>query len=174
MSVTNCILNSGISLGCKDNLGGIKEAYIATFIGDEIYSIDAAGMITSLTNTQTFYKFEQRNEQGEFTQQGNHSTENGSNFWDQIVSLIFSKNSVDDRNVLKLLAQSALLVIVRDQNNSLWVVGKENGADLTASTVSAGKAYGDLNGTTISITGKEKYPANLIDEAAFAVLPGIA
>ena len=167
----SCILDNGISLGCKDSLGGIKEAYIASFNGNEAYTLDADGIITAMTGTEDFFTFEQRNEQGEFVQTGNHSVENGTNFWEQVVSLIFTKNDATDRNTLKVLAQSTLLVIVKDQNDAYWLVGKTNGADLTASSQSAGKAYGDLNGTTISITGKEAEPAFIVSDAAFATLP---
>lgn len=172
MSITNCILDNGIALGCKDSLGGIKEAYIATFNGSEAYTIDVTtDVITDISGTEDFFTFEQRNEQGEFTQTGNHSVENGSNFWEQVVSLIFTKNDAEKRNILKVLAQAPLLVIVKDQNNKYWVVGETNAADLTASTASVGKAYGDLNGTTITITGKEPYPAREISEAGFNLLP---
>jgi len=171
MSITNCILDNGISLGCKDSLGGIKEAYIATFNGNEVYTIDTDDVITDITGTEDFFTFEQRNEQGEFTQTGNHSVENGSNFWEQVVNLIFTKNDAEKRNILKVLAQAPLLVIVKDQNNTYWVVGETNAADLTASSASVGKAYGDLNGTTISITGKEPYPAREITQLGFNNLP---
>jgi len=106
-----------------------------------------------------------------YVQTGNHSVENGTNFWEQAVSLIFTKNDSALRNSLKLLAQSTLLVIVKDQNGKYWVVGEQNGADLTASTQSAGKAYGDLNGSTVTITGKEPCPAREISQAAFDSLP---
>jgi len=170
MSITNCILDNGISLGCKDSLGGIKEAYIATFNGNEVYTIDTDDVITDITGTEDFFTFEQRNEQGEFVQTGNHSVENGTNFWTQTVSLIFTKSDAEDRNTLMLLAQSTLMVIVLDQNGKYWVVGEGNGADLVASTQSAGKAYGDLNGTTVTIEGKESSPAREMDAATFATL----
>jgi hypothetical protein len=167
----SCILNNGIALGCKDSLGGIKQAYIASFTGLEVYTLDADGVIDSMGNTETFYKFEQRNEQGSFVQNGNHSVENGSNFWEQVVELIFTKSDSHDRNVLKLLAQSTLLVIVKDQNDTYWLLGKTNGADLTSSTQGSGKAYGDLNGTTVGITAKEAEPAFIVDATTFGNLP---
>ena len=83
---------------------------------------------------------------------------------------IFTKNEAADRNTLKVLAQSTLLIIVKDQNDKYWVVGESNGADLTASTQSAGKAYGDLNGTTVSFTAKESSPAREMDASTFASL----
>ena len=167
----SCILDSGIALGCKDSLGGVKEAYIASFNGAEVFTYDANDVITGATGTNNFYTFEQRNEQAEFVQTGQHSVENGTNFWEQVVSLIFTKADAADRNVLKVLAQSTVLIIVLDQNGNYWMVGETNGADLTASTIGAGKAYGDLNGTTVTFTGKEPAPARLVDSALIATLP---
>ena len=166
----SCILANGIALGCKDSLGGIKEVYIGSTNSTTVFTYDADDVIDSATGAPNFFTFEQRNEQGEFVQTGQHSVENGTNFWEQSVSLIFTKNDAEDRNTLMLLAQSTLMIIVLDQNGKYWVVGQENGADLTASTQSAGKAYGDLNGTTVSFMGKESSPAREMDAATFATL----
>lgn len=162
-----CILDSGIALGCKDSLGGIKEAYISTFSSATTYTYDADDIIDTVTAGGDFFTFAQRNEQGEFTQTGNHSVENGSNFWSQMVNLIFDKNDADNRNVLKLLAQSTLLIIVKDQNDVYWTIGEGNGADLVSSTIGSGKAYGDLSGSTVSFEGKEKFPARQMSQTAF-------
>ena len=166
----SCILANGIALGCKDSLGGIKEVYIGSTNATTVFTYDADDVITGATAAPNFFTFEQRNEQGEFVQTGQHSVENGTNFWEQSVSLIFTKNDAEDRNTLMLLAQSTLMIIVLDQNGKYWVVGESNGADLTASTQSAGKAYGDLNGTTVSFMGKESSPAREMDAATFATL----
>ena len=166
----SCILANGIALGCKDSLGGIKEVYIGSTNSTTVFTYDADDVIDSATAAPNFFTFEQRNEQGEFVQTGQHSVENGTNFWEQSVSLIFTKNDAEDRNTLMLLAQSTLMIIVLDQNGKYWVVGESNGADLTASTQSAGKAYGDLNGTTVSFMGKESAPAREMDATTFATL----
>lgn len=166
----SCILANGIALGCKDSLGGIKEVYIGSTNATTVFTYDVNDVIDSATAAPNFFTFEQRNEQGEFVQTGQHSVENGTNFWEQSVSLIFTKNDAEDRNTLMLLAQSTLMIIVLDQNGKYWVVGESNGADLTASTQSAGKAYGDLNGTTVSFMGKESSPAREMDAATFATL----
>tara|TARA_R110002050_G_scaffold168895_1_gene300404 strand:+ start:7 stop:522 length:516 start_codon:yes stop_codon:yes gene_type:complete len=167
----SCILNNGMALGCKDSLGGIKEVYIASTTTPVIFVEGANGTIDSITSSSPdFYTFEQRNEQGEFVQTGNHSVENGTNYWDQSVSLVFTKNEAADRNTLLLLAQAKLLIIVLDQNGKYWLVGEKNGADLVSSTQSAGKAYGDLNGTTVSFLAKEPTPAREMEALTFATL----
>ena len=165
-----CILSNGIALGCKDSLGGIKEVYIGSTNATTVFTYDVDDVIDTALLAPNFFTFEQRNEQGEFVQTGNHSVENGTNFWTQSVSLIFTKSDAEDRNTLMLLAQATLMVIVLDQNGKYWVVGESNGADLVSSTQSAGKAYGDLNGTTVSIEGKESSPAREMDATTFATL----
>jgi hypothetical protein len=164
----SCILNSGFQIGCADQIGGIKSIYIASFTGSTSYTYDADNVITGITGTNNYYTFEQRNETAEFIETGNHSVENGTNFWTQTVSLVFSKNDTASRNTLKLLAQSELSIIVLDQNGNYWNVAQENGANLTSSTVGAGKAYGDLSGSNLTLEGKEACPARQISAAAFA------
>lgn len=162
-----CLLTAGYSLGCKDNTGGIQKAYIGNFSAATTYQVDSNGLITGATLPGTYFTFEQRNENAEFNDEGQHSIENGTNFWVQTVNLIFHKNESVIRNTLLLLAKSSLSVIVLDQNGKYWLIGKQNGAELVGSTSSIGKAYGDLNGVTVSIEGREPEPASEMNQATF-------
>lgn len=166
----SCVINTGYSLGCKDNTGGIRKAFIGNFSSDTTYTYDANNIVTGVTSGATYYTFEQRQENGDFSQEGNHSPENGTNFWAQNLTLIFQKNEATLRDTLLLLAKSSLTIIVQDQNNKYWLLGKNNACELTASTSGFGKAYGDLNGVTVTLTGKEPEPANEMSSAAFASL----
>jgi hypothetical protein len=56
-------------------------------------------------------------------------------------------------------------VIVEDYNKNLFVMGLENGADVSAGTIVTGAAMGDLSGYTLTLTGMEKVPANFIEKA---------
>lgn len=169
--MANCLINSGYALGCRDNIGGIQEAFIASFSGATTYTLDADNIITGITSTQTFYTYEQPKETGEFINgEGQISRENGTVFYVQTVNLTFHKNEADLRNSLILLAQAQLLVIVLDQNGRYWLVGKQNGADLITSSMTSGKAYGDMNGATVSIEGREPLPAFEVSATAFATL----
>lgn len=170
---TNCLLTGGYDLGCKDNTGGIQKVYIRNF-SDEVYTYDTDGSILTVLDAATglvaptYYTFEQRNENAEFTQEGQHSVENGTNFWIQTINLIFHKNEADLRNTLLVLAKSSLDIVVLDQNGTYWQIGKQNGAELVSSTSNMGKAYGDMNGSTVGIEGREPEPADVVSAAAFA------
>src|SRR3972149_321103 len=152
----SCIFTTGYSLGCKDNLGGVQKFYIGNF--------------SAVTSVSTFYTFEQRNEVGEYKEDGAHSVENGTNYWTQIASLTLYKNQASVRDLLLVLSQSRLQVLVLDQNGKYFMMAEQNGADLTASSIGLGKAYGDLNGSTFSITAKEPSPAREVSSTYVATL----
>jgi hypothetical protein len=160
-----CLLNTGYTLGCRDSIGGISLAYIGNFDADQLYTIDANNNITGVTgSTVSYYTFEQEMETGSFAQEGAYSTENGTVFFTQNLSLVFHKNDAALRNQLLILSQANLSVIVKDQRNEYWLVGKQNGVRVTAGAMNTGKAFGDLNGVTITLTGKEPEPAFRIDD----------
>jgi hypothetical protein len=169
--MSNCVINSGYALGCRDNTGGIQKALVNSFSADTVtWSTDAAGVITGQTGAGTYYTFQQRNETGSFNQTGQHSPENGTNFWEQNVELVFHKYEASSRNLLYSLALNELSVIVQDQNGKYFLVGQQNGANLIASEAGSGKAYGDMNGSTVTIQGKEPIPAREISPALIATL----
>jgi hypothetical protein len=161
-----CLLNSGYALGCRDSIGGIQIAYIGNFNSDQLYTLDANNDIIGLTGsgTSSYYTFEQEMETGEFNQEGAFSTENGTVFFTQNLTLIFHKNDATLRNLLLVLSQANMSVIVKDQRGEYWLLGFQNGVRVTAGAMNTGKAFGDLNGVTLTLTGKEPSPAHRIDD----------
>jgi len=59
---------------------------------------------------------------------------------------------------------------VLDQNGQYYLVGEQNGANLTASNSNVGKAYGDMNGATVTFLAKEPKPAAQMSSTFFATL----
>ena len=57
-------------------------------------------------------------------------------------------------------------IIVEDYNKNVFVMGLENGADVSGGTIVTGAAMGDLSGYTLTFSGMEKVPANFIEKAA--------
>jgi hypothetical protein len=166
----DCLINEGYGFGCKDNAPGVKRAYIGNFTASTVYNYDSDGIITGGTSAPTFYEFLQRNETGEFFEEGVHSVENGTNSWNQTVNLVLHKNNAKMRSLLYTLAIGTLQVIVLDNNGKYWMVGEGNGADLTASNLNRGKVAGDLNGSTLTLLAKEVKPAREVSSAYFSTL----
>lgn len=154
----SCLIDSGYAIGCRDSIGGVKEVYIATFDPTAAFST-GAGEIASVVSTASYYKYEQFTEAASFAQTGNFSLENGTVFYDQVLTLMFHRQTTELRNKLVLLAQGRLSIIIKDQNGVYWLVGKENGAYATTADMQSGKAFGDMNGVTLTLQGKEREPA---------------
>ena len=151
-----CALSSGYALDCKDSSGGITEVY---FIEKANVSsvATASGVVTGLTKAsgKRFWKYELPKETGNFTNNPQVSTENGTLFFEQGLTIVINKLSAAVNTELKLLAQNVLIAVVKDNNNKFWMLGKERGVDMAASESGSGTAFGDRSGYTLNFTGKE-------------------
>ena len=174
----SCFISSGISLGCSDGVGGIKKIYIvgggasAAVTG---YTYNADGEITGATSTTgtTLYGFELKRNTSSLTQNVQKNFENGSIFFDQVLSVVFFKYDQDKRNELKILSQNdELQIIAIDQNGVQYLLGQENGMYLSGGNAASGTALSDGNKFTLEFMGQEPVPANVIDGALASVFTG--
>lgn len=161
------LLTGGIAKNCDNNLGGVTKVYITDF--ENVTGVTAAsGEISAFTmasGTQ-FYEFEFNKNTSSLAENAIVSLENGSLFYEQIVTLVIPRREVAKRNVLKLLMQKELAVIVKDQNGLYWYVGEANGANITELPSTSGTAKGDANAYTLTIRAEEPEQAQEVDEAA--------
>jgi len=161
----SCNISNGISLDCRDSQGGVLYAYIANGPVDSFTETD--GLISAITVggvAPTFFKFEFPKQTASFTETVNASTENGTVFYTQELSMVFNKMEAAKRNQLQLLAQNQeLLVVVKDGNGKFWSVGIERGAVLSAGTNTTGVEYGSRNGMELTLQGLEASPSYEVD-----------
>lgn len=162
----SCNITAGFSLDCRDSQGGIEYIYIANA---PLAGFTASnGVVTAITGLTAsgFYKFEVPKQTSSFTETITVSEENGTVFYDQQVSVVFTKLSAEKRNQIALLAKNRkLVVVVKDGNGAFWSVGIGRGAHLLSGTSATGTAYGDLNGYSLVIQGLEKDPAYAVSSA---------
>lgn len=172
--MSTCVLNEGWAIGCRDAAGGVQRVLIQNYDPAQSYTYDTNGQILTgvLTATAnvTFYEFHQRMEQASFVQKGNHSVANGTNFWEQTLTMVFQKYQYKLRDLVYMLALTELTVLIEDQNGTWILMGEQNGVNLTDSSGDFGKAYGDMNGSTVTFTGKEPKMATLATPAYIATL----
>lgn len=153
-----CTLNSGRKEPCKDVVGGITAVYFLDF--GTIGSVDTAtDQIDDFSADGTAYKYEVKGNSS-LTQNINSSRENGTTFFEQVLSLTLHKLSATDNKEVKLLAYGRPHIIVEDNNGDFYLMGREYGADVTGGTIVTGAAMGDLSGYTLTFTAMEKMPAN--------------
>ena len=159
-----CDLSLGRKEPCKDVVGGIRAVYFTDF-GDLGTVTETDDEITDLSGTFTAFKYEVKGNSS-FEQNITSSRENGTTFFEQTLNLTLHKLTKEDNKELKLMAYGRPHVIVEDYNKNLFVMGLENGADVSGGTIVTGAAMGDLSGYTLTLTGMEKLPANFLHKTS--------
>ena len=165
-----CELTAGFTLDCKDGVGGIKAIYLQQLVDFQTgVTVDGtSGEIDGLP-TASIYQFTLPKHTGSFTEEVASSVENGTIFYTQTVTATFFQLSAARRKQLEIIAKNRLVVFVLDNNNNIWMVGKVDGAEVTAMSTATGTAKGDLNGYTITFTAEEKNKAYRVE--SFASVP---
>lgn len=176
-----CSITSGIPLGCRNSIAGVKTIYLTNFenVTGYTYSstqtgIDANSVITGMTfttgSTKPFYTFDVRRETAQYTEAIQSNIQNGTLFYEGTLSMFFEKVQTYIRNRVMLIAQARTIAIVLDKNGQYWLIGKTAGLDLTSGSVDLGKAAADANGYTLSFISQE--PEEAI-EVSSALIPTI-
>ena len=173
----SCYISSGVQLGCSDGIGGIKKIYVVGGATGEVtgYTYDADGAITGATSTSgtTLYGFELKRNTSSLSQNVQKSFENGTIFFEQVLTAILFKYDQDKRNQLKILSQNDQIQIVAiDQNDVQYLLGQVNGMYLSGGSAATGTAFGDRNGFELIFTGQEQEPARVIEGALATVFSG--
>jgi len=180
--MSTCDITSGFTLGCRDNTGGIKNIYILSGSVDSVVGSGATGLITAISGSGTFYKFELTRQTGDLTETINGSTENGTVFYDQTVNASFHKMQSSTRNQIRLLSKNVAIKMIVETNNGstdsvgkFFYLGEANGLSLNAGQGQTGTAFGDANAYQLTFNGQEPDPASEISGSDLTtILSGIS
>jgi hypothetical protein len=166
-----CDVSAGRLLSCKDAIGGLLNVYFVNYQEVVEWSMDALTEIVASYVPATTppppngpladaWKYE-LHLGNDLTQNINASPENGTLYFEQVLSLTLKKLTANDNVQIRNLAAGRPYVLVEDQMGNVWLCGRINGMDVTGGTAVTGNDFGDLNGYTLTFTGKEQYLANL-------------
>jgi len=160
-----CNLTQGQLLSCS-SIGGVEVAYIGEW-DDTTLQFDSCGIITGITSGLTAYTFNMDAEHGGLTQTLNASRENGTVFFDSILTVKFIGFNCVRRKTLVELSRAPLFAIVKSVAGDYYALGVGGAASgrASAGTASIGTAYGDMNGTSIDLQFKSSNGAYLINSA---------
>lgn len=155
-----CLLSSGRALPCKTSAGGLKSVYFSDFgtLGDATI---VAGEITVLSGTPVWFKYDIKGSSSLETTITS-SRENGTTFYDQTLNLVLTVLDKATQEEVKLLAHSRPHIAVEDYNGNFFLLGLENGAELTGGSITSGAAMGDLSGTSLTFLAQEKAAAYFV------------
>jgi hypothetical protein len=182
-SITNCTLSEGLNLtGCtKNNSGGVSEVYFANYkavitggTGTEKFTYDSTtGEVTAIVTGGTaasYYLFDTVKETSALAEAVAVNVQNGTIAFNPTITLVMNKLDTQKRNLIHMLALGLLIAVVKDNNDTYWMVGFKKGLDVTAVDSNTGTAIGDRNGSTITLTGSEPLPMAKLSSAAVAQL----
>ena len=158
-----CILTKGRGLPCKSGVGGLKAIYFVDFGG--LGALTASGgEVSGFGGSPTLMKFDIKGNSTLDTTV-NSSRENGTTFYESslVMNLTFQEKQTSEE--IKLLAIARPQIIVADYNGNFFLLGENNGCELTTGTFSSGAAMGDMSGYSLTFTTSEQNPPLFVQKS---------
>ena len=170
-----CDITAGRIEQCKDSVSGLKAMYLINYedlnsdsptyvtygTGDNVDEITDWIPVDDTTQL-TLYKFELKSTANSFTTAINSSRDNGTTFFEQTLVAALKRQDVVTHKNVKLLAYGRPRIIVRTMTDQFFLMGLDQGADVSAGEISSGAALGDFNGYSLTFTAQEELPANFL------------
>ena len=170
-----CDITAGRIEQCKDSVSGLKAMYLINFedlnsdsptyvsygTGDNVDEIIDWIPVDDTTQL-TMYKFELKSTANSFTTSINSSRDAGTTFFEQTLVAALKRQDVVTHKNVKLLAYGRPRIIVRTMTDQFFLMGLDQGADVSAGEISSGAALGDFNGYSLTFTAQGELPANFL------------
>ena len=162
---------AGIARDCQANVGGIKAVYMANFEDVDTVTV-TTNVVTAITmvSAKKFYAYYFNPNTSNFTTNINANRENGSLFFETVLSLVFPKQDATKRIEVNALAQAGLMAIVQDNNDTYWLLGKDEPLLMTSGAAPTGTARADRNGYEMEFTDAQMQMPYTVDGTIVAGL----
>ena len=167
----SCDIIAGRTEQCKDAVSGLHAIYLVNYGDVDFQSLAQYGtgdntdqIVAVQTDGITFsaYKFELKGNNS-FEQAINSSRENGTTFFEQTLTVQLKRQDVKSTKNVKLISYGRPRIIVHARGDQFFLMGLDQGCDVSAGNISSGSALGDFNGYSLTFTGQEELPANFIN-----------
>ncbi len=169
--MANCVSTvlSGIAKECGINLGGVRKVFITskenisdvTFVYSTVADTESViENITSITmnTTKTFSTYIFRPNTATATSTSASDVTLGSLFYNNMVSLQFSKHATAKRIEFESIARAEdLVVMFQDANGKVYLMNWNYPAYLTTGSAEFGTAKGDFSGYKMELTAEETF-----------------
>ena len=161
-----CDIGLGRAVKCKDQVGGLKNAYIINYDDVTSYTYDVTDTDVVATfvggGTINAYKYELKGV-STLSEVFNSSRETGTSSVESTLLLSLKTQSAVDHKEIKLLTYGRPRIVVEDHNGNFKLMGLEHGAEVTTANANSGAAMNDGSGYEITLVATEKIYANFID-----------
>lgn len=163
---------SGIELGCKDNMGGIKQVWLIdeSDVTTVALNSDNTEIATiTLASDAKFKSYRFRKGTANMTSTATSDEANGTFSVQSDVALQFNKMETAKRTEIMAMCLGNMKGIVLDNNGKYWFLGKDQAISASAASGETGTAFGDFGGYKVTLTDNSKempyeIPANVAEE----------
>ena len=162
-----CLIKSGRKLPCKAAFGGIKNVYFMPFGNIKNVILDPAtceGTIGYNDENVLWFKYEVKGASS-LDSTITSSRDAGTTFYQQTLNVTLTYLDACTQQEIQKIAQARPNILVEDYYGNFFLMGRENGCELTSGQIQTGTAPGDLSGFTIVMEGMEELAPDFISEA---------
>jgi hypothetical protein len=146
--------------------------YAKNIDGEKIKS--AIKSATLEQGAEPMLAFQFKPQTASFTQTLEHN-DNGVNFWNTAISLVFGKQDGAKRLSIMSLMQAETCAVVKDNNKKYWFVGLTQPLQMTEGTAESGTAFADNNSYNVTLSCADVEMALPIsEEAVNTLVTGVA
>ena len=174
-----CNLTIGRLVDCKDQIGGLKKIFFVN-----TYSADIRAGATFSDNVMTtagfvdwdiyggtyvnVFQYDLRPNLSSMTVNINSDPATGTTWFEQTLSVTLQKLTAAQSNEIKLISYNRSQVFVLDANDNVFLLGMNDGCDISGGTAVTGAAKGDMSGYTLELRAEEKDPLIWLNATAGA------
>lgn len=170
----------GMSVGCRDGIGGIKKVYmierekVASVAVNDVTATTNPNMITGITMVSTgdtWYAYNFRRNTSDYTSTVTVDDTLGIFSVETILNLQFSNMSPYKATQLEALCKKDVVAIVEHANGNYWYFGETYALTPNTSSISSGKASTDGNLGTASLKTTDSFYPHAIVKSVIEGLP---
>lgn len=164
----SCAITSGRTEPCRDAIGGLKAAYVMSFIEDA-FTI-AAGEATAIDSGITdVYKYELLNDGNTFVETSTSDANTGVTTYEKVLTAVLKKQDKETQLELSLLRKARTICVVQYRSGAYRVFGYEDGC-VGGGDNQSGGAKPDFNGYNLTLTATEQDPSPYLDSTTVTAL----
>lgn len=143
-----CDVTKGLlDLDCKNAVAGLKAIYVANY-KDYNFTMSSSEeeSITGLPNDLTeVFKYVLKNTGNTFTEEIESSRDNGTTVFNQELNFVINKIGAAKQFQIKKLAWGRPVIFVETNMGDIFVMGRNNGSEVTGSSNVEGELQGANN-----------------------------
>lgn len=158
-------ITSGRTEPCNDNIGGVVNIYLFTYVEYRRYQIEVTNNTLVTYPSTTIYEYQLRADGNNFTEDL-QTDEDGISYAQSVTGVL--KQVLPDYLETASLLNKRVGCIIKNRLGNFQIIGLYNGCRVPDVGFTSGGSRTDFNGANISISANETKQAFYIDDLASA------